>query len=199
MSIIAIIPAKTNSRRLPNKNFLKLGNKKIFQYAVDCALKSKLIKKIILSSDSKDLEKYCKKKKIYFHLRSKKLCTSSATNFDVIKDIYKNFKFKIKIFVLLQPTQPFRRSYEIDKAIKLFKFSKYSSLITVKKKTIGKKKIENTGHLYLLNIKKTLSIDSFFGNNICKMLLPENWVDIDIDTLKDYNKAKKINAKYSYI
>ena len=51
-----LIPVKKKSTRLKNKNFLKLGNKSLFEIAVDKALKSKLFDKIYISSDFEGLK-----------------------------------------------------------------------------------------------------------------------------------------------
>ena len=48
MKILAIIPLRKNSKRIKRKNFIKIGRKKLFEYTLDEAFKSKLINKIIL-------------------------------------------------------------------------------------------------------------------------------------------------------
>ena len=48
MSILLVIPAKSDSNRLKNKNMSKIGNKTLIQIAVEYAKKSKLIDNIIV-------------------------------------------------------------------------------------------------------------------------------------------------------
>ena len=55
--MLAIIPAKSLSKRLPNKNIKKLAGKPLIAYTIECALKSKKIKRLIVSTDSKKLLK----------------------------------------------------------------------------------------------------------------------------------------------
>ena len=50
--IIAIIPAKGNSKRLKNKNLRTLNKKKLIQYSIDYAKKSNLVDDIYISTDS---------------------------------------------------------------------------------------------------------------------------------------------------
>ena len=58
---IAIIPARSGSKRLKNKN-IKLFNKKhIIHYSIKAALKSKLFKKVIVSTDCKKISAIAKK------------------------------------------------------------------------------------------------------------------------------------------
>jgi CMP-N-acetylneuraminic acid synthetase len=52
MNITAIILAKKESKRLPNKNILKIHDKTLVEYSIDSALNSKYINKIVVSSDS---------------------------------------------------------------------------------------------------------------------------------------------------
>ena len=47
MNILAIIPARSGSKRLPSKNFLKLGDSPLISYTINSAKKSNYIDKII--------------------------------------------------------------------------------------------------------------------------------------------------------
>ena len=51
--LLALIPARSGSKRLKNKNILKLGGKPLIAHAIIAAKKSKIFDKIILSTDSK--------------------------------------------------------------------------------------------------------------------------------------------------
>ena len=56
-SIIAIIPARSTSKEVRNKNIVKIKGKELISYTICCALKSKLFDRVIVSTDSK---KYAK-------------------------------------------------------------------------------------------------------------------------------------------
>ena len=49
--MIAILPIRKNSKRLVNKNIKKINNKPLYQYILDTLIKSRKIKKIIISTD----------------------------------------------------------------------------------------------------------------------------------------------------
>lgn len=51
--ILAIIPARKNSKRLKNKNLLLFNKKPLIHWTIKSALKSKKIDTIVVSSDSK--------------------------------------------------------------------------------------------------------------------------------------------------
>ena len=52
---IAIIPAKKNSFRIPNKNLIKIKGKSLVAKSIEDAKKSKYIKEIFVSTDSQKI------------------------------------------------------------------------------------------------------------------------------------------------
>ncbi len=63
MNILCIIPARSGSKGIKNKNLKKIKkNKTLIELAYDVAKKSKLFDKIIVSTDSNYYRKYLKKK-----------------------------------------------------------------------------------------------------------------------------------------
>ena len=60
--ILAIVPARAGSIRLKNKNFLELDGKPLIQHTIDKLLKIKIIDRIIITSDKKNISKFVKKK-----------------------------------------------------------------------------------------------------------------------------------------
>ena len=55
-SLLGIIPARSGSKGIPNKNIKFLGDKPLLQYTIDTAIKSKIFDDIILTTDSKKIE-----------------------------------------------------------------------------------------------------------------------------------------------
>jgi len=64
LKILIIIPARKNSKRLKNKNLLKINNKSLIQRTIDEAKKIVPNKNILVSTDSKIILKIAKKNKI---------------------------------------------------------------------------------------------------------------------------------------
>ena len=126
--IIAIIPARKNSKRVKNKNIKNIGNKKLIWYSINAALKSKYISEVIVSTDCKKIKSYAENcgAKVPF-LRPKHLSTDNAQMIDVVKYIYKELikvRDRIDLVILLQPTSPLRDNKDIDSAIKFFEKKK---------------------------------------------------------------------------
>ena len=70
--ICCVIPVKKKSRRLKNKNFLLINKKSLFEVALEKSIRSKLFRKIFISSDNLKLKKF-EKNRVEFIKRSKKL------------------------------------------------------------------------------------------------------------------------------
>jgi N-acylneuraminate cytidylyltransferase len=139
MSNIVIIPAKSNSVRIKNKNFKYFLGKKIIFYAIENAIKSKLFDKIHISTDNKKISKLIKKKykiKSDF-LRPKKLCKIN-TSIDELAYFtlkkYEKIGMNFENFIILYATSPLISYNDLKKAFKIFKKEKYKyPLISVSK------------------------------------------------------------------
>jgi N-acylneuraminate cytidylyltransferase len=138
MSVIAIIPARSGSKSVPNKNIRLLGDVPLLGWVVKAASKSNLIDKLIFSSDSDEYFRIAKSfnDKLIFHKRSSELSEDVPSEF-VLLDVLKNFKEFFddnSIIVMLQPTTPFIGTDNIDACItKLLKNNNFNTCITVKR------------------------------------------------------------------
>lgn len=137
MKCIAIITARSGSKGLPNKNVKELGGIPLLGWITNAAKNSRLLDKVIMSTDS---EMYFEKgKKIYeeliFHKRTVELAEDVPSEL-VIEDVIKKFKNifnKDSIIVLLQPTTPFTEGKDIDNCIqRLIEKSEFNTIVSVK-------------------------------------------------------------------
>lgn len=122
--ILAVITARGGSKGVPHKNIKKLGGKPLIFYTIKSANKSRLIDKLILSSDDKEIIKICEKYKVEIpFVRPAKLATDKATSADTVRHALKFMENTDKCIydyiVILQPTSPFRLPEDIDNLIKL--------------------------------------------------------------------------------
>lgn len=178
MKFIALVPARSGSQSIKNKNMKNFNGKPLIYWTIREALKAKKISEIIISTDSGKILNYCKKKfkRISLIKRDKNLALSNTPMHKVIKDVYKKIKLDKKEFdgfVLLQPTSPLRLALDIDKACQIFEKNNPDSLISVtklnhkfnpeslfKKKKLILKKISNKKNPSIRQKKKT-----YFSNN----------------------------------
>ena len=59
--VVAIIPARGGSKRIPRKNIKEFCGKPIIAYSIEAALESKLFKRVIVSTDDEEIAKIAKK------------------------------------------------------------------------------------------------------------------------------------------
>ena len=135
MKKIAIIPARSGSKGLPNKNVLMLGNKPLIAYTIEAALKSKEFERVIVSTDSLEYKYVAEKFGAEVFMRSEELSNDKASSFIVVEDVLKRTDNEIDYFVLLQVTSPFRNENHIKESINLFEnnFNNYDYLVSMQK------------------------------------------------------------------
>jgi N-acylneuraminate cytidylyltransferase/CMP-N,N'-diacetyllegionaminic acid synthase len=132
--ILAIVPARSGSKGLLNKNIKILNNKPLIYWPIQAVKKSKYIDKAILSTDSKKIQKISLKYGIGSpFLRPKKISLDKTPTFEVIKHAINFFSNQNTFFdyvVLLEPTSPLTTSDDVDAAIeKLHKNKKKADSI----------------------------------------------------------------------
>lgn len=117
MKSIAIIPARSGSKGLPNKNIIELDGKPLMYYTIKAALESNCFDEIMVSTDSKEYAEIARKcgANVPF-LRSEEMSSDSAGSWDVVREVLKNYAKKSKHYdfvALLQPTSPLRNADDI--------------------------------------------------------------------------------------
>ena len=134
MNIIAVIPARGGSKKIKNKNILKINKKPLIYYSIKVSKKITKIKNTYVSTDSEKIKKistYYGAKAPF--LRPKKISKDRSTDLEFMKHFCmwykKEKKIPIDLLIHLRPTTPFRNPKTINKAIDLMiKNRKYSSL-----------------------------------------------------------------------
>lgn len=157
MNILGIIPARSKSKGIKNKNIKIINGKELIYYTVKRAKESKLISQIISSTDNKKYAKIFQKFGVWTPiLRPKHLSSDKSNIIDTMvyktKLVEKIKNIKFDYVVLLQPTSPNRKMGEIDNNLKKLINSNYDSLISLcplksthpeKMKKIKNKKVSN--------------------------------------------------------
>lgn len=125
MKILALVPARGGSKRLPNKNILSLGGKPLINWTIDATKGIPEIADILVSTDSSEIASVAKAAgALVPWLRPDELSTDTATSIDVCLhalDWYENEYGEIDGMLLLQPTSPFRNVRTIKTGIKIYK------------------------------------------------------------------------------
>lgn len=222
----AIIPARSGSKGIADKNILNWGNTNILDHSVEEALRASIFENIIVSSDSVEYFKKVKSNEVIFHHRSSDLSTDTSKSIDVIKDIINTYNIPLEnsFVVLLQPTSPLRNSVHIRDAICTFQMNCinrnislasvstpfnhshtikgiYDDLVDMNKDNNVRRQelldeVAINGAIYISSVKNIFLRNSVFTSKTYPYRM--NMIDsIDIDTLDEYIIAKLIN-EYSH-
>jgi len=117
-SVLAVIPARSGSKGLPDKNIRNLAGKPLLGWPVSAAGSSQYIDDIVVSTDS---EKYAETARslgaeVPF-LRPQALASDECSTFAVLEHLIANLQKKYDYIVLLEPTSPLTEANDIDKAL----------------------------------------------------------------------------------
>tara|TARA_B100001540_G_scaffold284486_1_gene276824 strand:+ start:1075 stop:1758 length:684 start_codon:yes stop_codon:yes gene_type:complete len=220
---IALIPARSGSMGLKNKNLMKINNKTLIEIAVSNLINSKIVKNIYVSSNSKKILNLAKSAGANIIKRPEKYSNNKSTASQVVK----HFLSKIKTgmndhLIYLQPSSPLKDSKHIVRAIKLFEKKRSNTLLScyykdsekffksfvIKKKRIrplfGKLAISNrqslkklilpNGAIYIIKITKNVKSYGISFIDCIPYIMKENEV-IDINNIGDLKMARKIFKK----
>lgn len=127
--IIAMIPARLGSKRVPKKNLRMINKKPLIQYIVDSALQSEYLDDIYINSESPIFKGIANHNNIHFYQRDKKLASDKATNDDFALDFIDNVECDVLIQLLA--TAPFLSAEEIDGFISKMIEEKYDTMVSV--------------------------------------------------------------------
>lgn len=212
-SVLAIIPARANSKRIPGKNKKLFLDKPLIHWTIDAALKSRIITDVVVSTDDEEIlqdsEVY---KDVHFVRRPKELALDDTPGIAPILHFMESVTQKYDFIVLLQPTSPLRTVDHIDSAFEHLLQSQKKQLVSVKKisdpfahivvqknnrieflnKYIPesdqlKPKVLN-GALYFSSWQTLMEEKTFFGSQV-ELFEMDEMSSVDIDTMEDWDKA----------
>lgn len=218
-SVLAVIPAKKRSTRLPNKNLKLFNNYPLIYFSIFFAIKSK-INNIVVSSDCDKILSYSKSFGVNVIKRPDNLATDLSSTVSVLKHSLETYSCKNKIdtVVTLQPTSPLR-SYDLfDKCFEKFMNNNFDSLISVglNRKKLGyldekdlflpfnyklgsrsqdlKKSYYENGLIYFSKAENIMKND-MLGKNIGTQIINDDSSFVDIDDLNDFEFAELLFKK----
>ena len=133
---VAIIPARSGSKRIKNKNIKLFFGKPIITYVIKLLIKSKIFDKIIVSTDSNKIAKICAKSGAKILFRPKSLAGDYISTKDVVKHailwMTKNFSKPSRV-CCIYPTAVLLKLSDLKKSFIKFKSNKYNYLFSATK------------------------------------------------------------------
>lgn len=136
MNVLGLIPARGGSKGIPGKNIKLLAGKPLLQYTFEAGKNSKLLNKVILSSDDEAIIQIAKQLELEVPFkRPANLAQDSSSSLEVVKhavNYYLEKGIQFDAVCLLQVTTPFRQPGLIDECILKFKDGGFDSLVSVR-------------------------------------------------------------------
>ena len=210
-SIVAFIPARGGSVRIPNKNMTKLCGKPLIEHTLKSAKNSKLVDFTMVSSDSQKILDFASKQGSGTILRPDKISGCRSSTEEAIDHAINGYLKSCDIMVMLQPTSPIRNIGRIDEAIKLLVGGNYNSVVSVCDKfqltwdyvsgcghpnydnynrpsSHSPTTLEENGSIYAFNIEQFIKEKSRIIHPVGLIRMTEE-ESIDIDTPLDFKIA----------
>ncbi len=221
--ILAIIPARGESKTIPRKNVKLLAGKPLIAYIIETAKRVKAIERVIVSTEDTKIAKIAKEygAEIPF-MRTKPLATDQTPTLPVVQHAVAMLKEKESYtpdyIMLLYPTSPLLSAKRIEEAIALALKQNADSVVsgTYDK---GHYWIESEkGHqrLYPKNLENRQQTQPLFKENgaiyltkteilehqlVADTIVPlimEEGETIDIDTMEDFRRVERILNRISH-
>lgn len=218
--VLVIIPARSGSKRIKNKNLRIINGKPLIYWSIKYAKKYISNDDIIVSSDSTIIGEIALKEKVKFLKRPNRISNGKSNVYLAILHVLKRIKdkSKYKYIALLQPTSPLRPKNIINKSIKLLKKNRiFENLVHLEKTNyhIGKisdvhewipgYKHNNRGHvhnqyrpsgcLFLYSINNFEHYNKFLKRRTYGFFDKNYFETVNIDTEEDFLKLNLLLKK----
>ena len=133
--VLALIPARGGSKRLPRKNVMKLAGKPLIAWSIEAAKHSAYIDEVVVSTDDAEIQKISMSygANVPFQ-RPEELATDTASSNDVVMHAINTMSDLGRHFdriVILQHTSPLREAKDIDAALELMEAKHAKGVVSV--------------------------------------------------------------------
>lgn len=192
MEVLAIIPARGGSKRIPKKNIADFSGKPVIAWAIEAALRTPSISKVLVNTDDPEIRAAAMLHgaEVPF-LRPSELAQDTIgiepVLIHTLEWLKENRGYVPDAIVLLMPTNPLRTSEILEETIARFKETAADSVVTVSEARANRNphwilRKEDDGRVVLFNgvsLKgiKTRSQDlppCYSRNDIAYVLKPSN-------------------------
>ena len=135
LRVLAVIPARAGSKRLPGKNTRELGGKPLIAWSIESALESRLFCDVLVSTDEPRAAEIAKVSgALVPWLRPANLALDATPSVEVVihaLSYYEDVHGAVDAVMLLQPTSPFRTVRTIEQSLQLFDVRNSVSVVAV--------------------------------------------------------------------
>lgn len=132
--IIAIIPARGGSKRIPRKNLVNLAGKPLIAHSIEQAINTPAVNRVIVSTDDNEISVVSEMHGAEVVFRPPELSTDAASSESALMHVLDHCnryeKQEPDLIVFLQATSPLRRSDDIQQAIEMLRKEDADSLFS---------------------------------------------------------------------
>lgn len=136
--VLAIIPARGGSKRLPKKNIKLLDGKPLIAHTIDFAVKSTVINKVILSTESEEIANIALEFGAEIMMRPEELAQDTTKTAPVMMHVVDELEkqgYIPDIVILLQPTCPVREKNLAENVLNILEENnQFDSIFTAYKR-----------------------------------------------------------------
>lgn len=118
--MIALIPARAGSKRIPGKNTKRLGGHPLIAYTIHAALESGVFTRVIVSSEDVDTLRIVGGYDVVPLRRPPAYATDNAADILWVRHALQAYSQRPEGFAILRPTAPFRTAETIQRAARQF-------------------------------------------------------------------------------
>lgn len=132
---LAIIPARSGSKGLKDKNIKLLNGKPLIAYTIEAALKSNIFREVLVSTDSEEYKKVSQEYGAWVpFLRPRCFAEDNTSTNEVIENVLltlENMGKTYENFMVLQPTSPLRDENDLKEAFNFFIEKNANSVVSM--------------------------------------------------------------------
>lgn len=127
--MIAMIPARLGSKRIPKKNIRYMWDKPLIQYPIDLCLNSGLFESVWVNTESLELGEIVQTLGAKFHERPEELAGDTATNRDFTYEFMQ--KHECDYVIMVNTTSPLLREDTVIKFLEFVNENDFDTVVSV--------------------------------------------------------------------
>ena len=126
--MIALIPARAGSERIPNKNIRNLAGHPLMAYSIEIAWQSELFNRVVVSTEDDIYAAIARDYGAEVVMRPERFAKANSPDIEWLRYTLDWIGAKDQDFAILRPTSPFRSFVMINRCFKKWNRNKYDSI-----------------------------------------------------------------------
>ena len=139
MEVLAVIPARGGSHRLPKKNVRLVAGRPLVAHTIEHARRSRVVTRTVVSTEDPEIAGVSREAGIEVIERPRALASETATSesalLHVLEHLERTEEYRPDLIVFLQCTSPIRQPDDIDRAVQALLDSGADSLFSATRST----------------------------------------------------------------